>query len=545
MAKRKRRLRPSTELAALRRRLQEAEDTISAIRDGHIEALIVHAPEGEQIYTLRSADQPYRLMVEQMREGALTLGADGTILYCNQRFAELMARPPERIAGQPFRDFIDPEHLPTLHRVLTTQSCRAEVQLRTGTETSNPAQLSSIALNIDGVRTIAVVVTDLTHERTERGLRESNRLKDEFLATLSHELRTPLNVILGWTRMLLHDHLTEATRRHALELIDRNAHAQAQLVNDLVDMSRMTTGKLLVDLEPLPVVPVLEAALESVRPSAQAKNLSVETFWHVQDTNVLADATRLQQVLWNLFSNAVKFTPAGGRISVTATDVDGHVRIEVTDTGIGIDPAFQPHVFDRFRQADSATTRRYGGLGLGLAIVHDLVRLHGGDVEVRSAGLNQGATFIVTLRASDAPVRKSDRRRRHRQAVSLAGHSVLLLEDHADSRELLVEALHNSGAAVAAFGAAGEAFASLERVRPSVIVADIGLPDEDGYSFIRRVRAHSIPAIQSVPAIAVTAYATVPDRDEALAVGFQQHLPKPIDPGRLVQAIHDLTRRPV
>ena len=275
--------------------------------------------------------------------------------------------------------------------MLNSESYRAEVQLTTAAAApSNPAQLSSIALNIDGVRTVAVVVTDLTHERTERGLRESNRLKDEFLATLSHELRTPLNVILGWTRMLLTDHLDEKARQHALELIDRNAQAQAQLVNDLVDMSRMTTGKLQVELEPLPVVPVLEAALESVRPAAEAKDLAIHTSWRVHDANVLADATRLQQILWNLLSNAVKFTPNGGRISVSAQQVDQRIRIEVADTGIGIDPAFLPHVFDRFRQADSATTRRYGGLGLGLAIVHDLVRLHGGEVEVAQPRRRQG-----------------------------------------------------------------------------------------------------------------------------------------------------------
>jgi PAS domain S-box-containing protein len=526
----------------LRRRLQEAEETINAIRDGHIEALVVSAPEGEQIYTLRSADQPYRLMVEQMREGALTLSGDGTILYCNRRFAELMARPAERIAGQSLAEFLHADDRLTLQRVLNSESCRAEIQLKTAAAAFNPAQLSSITLNIDGVQTVAVVVTDLTHERTERGLRESNRLKDEFLATLSHELRTPLNVILGWTRMLLSDHVNENARKHALELIERNAQAQAQLVNDLVDMSRMTTGKLQVELESLPVVPVLEAALESVRPSAEAKDISIHTSWPVHEANVLADATRLQQILWNLLSNAVKFTPNGGRISVTAEQVAQRVRIEIADTGIGIDPDFLPHVFDRFRQADSATTRRYGGLGLGLAIVHDLVRLHGGNVEVRSSGVDQGATFVVTLRASNArPISRDQPRMR--QAISLKGHSIMLLEDHADSRELLVEALRNAGAEVAAFGAASDAFAALDRVRPSVIVADIALPHEDGYSFIRRVRAHSTPAIQAIPAIAVTAYATIPDRAEALAVGFQQHLAKPIDPGRLVQAIHELTRR--
>lgn len=545
MAKKKRKGRLSPTVEQLRRRLQEAEDTINAIRDGHVEALVVRASEGERIYTLRTADQPYRLMVEQMREGALTLAADGTILYCNQRFAELIARPPERIAGQVLGEFLHPDDLPTLQHVLNSESYRSEVQLKTAAETLNPAQLSSITLNIDGIRTIAVVVTDLTHERTERGLRESNRLKDEFLATLSHELRTPLNVILGWTRMLLHDYVTENARKHALELIDRNAQAQAQLVNDLVDMSRMTTGKLQVELEPLPVIPVLEAALESVRPTAEAKDLEIETSWRVSDANVLADPTRLQQVLWNLLSNAVKFTPNGGKIAVSAERIGQRIRIEVADTGIGIDPAFLPHVFDRFRQADSATTRRFGGLGLGLAIVHDLVRLHGGDVDVRSPGIGQGATFAVTFRASDAAAVAADRSRPSRKAISLKGYSILLLEDHADSRELLVEALRNSGADVTAFSAAKEAFAALERLHPSVIVADVALPDEDGYSFIRRVRAHSTPVIQAIPAIAVTAYATIPDRAEALAVGFQQHLPKPIDPARLIQAIRELNQRPV
>jgi len=344
--------------------------------------------------------------------------------------------------------------------------------------------------------------------------------------------------------MLLTDTLNEKSRKHAVELIDRNAHAQAQLVNDLVDMSRMTTGKLQVALEPLPVVPVLEAALESVRPAAEAKELRIQTSWRVHDTNILADPTRLQQILWNLLSNAVKFTPNGGRISVSAQRIDQRIRIEVADTGIGLDPVFLPHVFDRFRQADSATTRRYGGLGLGLAIVHDLVRLHGGDVEARSPGVGKGATFAVTFRASDDAALLTESPRSSRKSISLKGYSIMLVEDHADSRELLVQALRNSGATVAAFATASEAFAALDRLRPSVIVADIALPDEDGYSFIRRVRAHSTPAIQAIPAIAVTAYASIPDRAEALAVGFQQHLPKPVDPSGLIQVIREFNRRP-
>jgi signal transduction histidine kinase len=255
-------------------------------------------------------------------------------------------------------------------------------------------------MTIDSVRTVVIVVTDLTHERTERVLREANRMKDEFLATLSHELRTPLNVILGWSRMLLEEQLSDEARRRGLELIDRNAQLQAQLVNDLVDMSRIATGKLKLTPEALPVVPALEAAIETVRPAAEEKRIRIHSSWHADDALVLADATRLQQVLWNLLSNAVKFTPEGGAITLSADYEDDRIRIAVTDTGIGIDSAFLPFVFDRFRQADSATTRRFGGLGLGLAIVHDLVQLHGGEVEVHSPGVGLGATFVVTLRAS-------------------------------------------------------------------------------------------------------------------------------------------------
>ena len=371
MARRKSRTSASSRhIRELERRLREAEDTIQAICDGHVEALVVRTSHGEEIFTLRSADQPYRHMVEQMREGALTLAADGMILYCNKRFAELVAEPPERVAGRDVCEFVSSDDLPRLRTMLVSDSFRDEVQLRSAIGALNPAQISSIALSIDEVRTVAVVVTDLTHERVERGLRESSRLKDEFLATLSHELRTPLNVILGWTRMLLADHLPDTSRRHALELIDHNAHVQAQLVNDLVDMSRMSTGKLRLELEPMPIVPALEAALESIRPAALVKGLTIDTTFDLpDDTNVLADETRLQQVLWNLLSNAVKFTPTGGHVRVGASSDGDRIRIRVSDTGIGIDRAFLPHVFDRFRQADSGTTRGYGGLGLGLAIV--------------------------------------------------------------------------------------------------------------------------------------------------------------------------------
>jgi PAS domain S-box-containing protein len=535
--------RRSPTLQRLRQRLKEAEETLTAIREGHIEALVVGLPGAEQVYTLRSADQPYRLMVEQMREGAITLGMDGTVLYCNQRFAELLALPPERIVGQNVRQFIAGDER-VFAAILDNESFRGELHLRPAGCALTPAQLSSIALSIDGVRTVAVVITDLTHERVERGLRESNRLKDEFLATLSHELRTPLNVILGWTRMLLRDHLSAESRQHALELIDRNANAQAQLVNDLVDMSRVATGKLRLHLEPLLLLPVVHAALESVRPAADAKALKIDTTWDVaEDVHVLADATRLQQILWNLLSNAIKFTPRGGRIAVTLDSSGGRVRVAVADSGIGIDAEFLPHVFDRFRQADSGTTRVYGGLGLGLAIVHDLVHLHGGEVEVQSAGAGRGATFTVTLPTTNERGDGRVKRQRRGASADLSGRCVMLVEDHADSRELMVQALEQAGATVAAFENARDAYDAIARVRPAVVVADVGLPGESGYSLIRQIRGHHEAALRLVPAVAVTAYATDVDRAEALAAGFQQHLAKPVDPGHLIETLNAITRR--
>lgn len=528
-------------IRGLQRRLREAEDTIRAISGGHVDALVINSPDGEQLYTLRTADQPYRLMVEQMWEGALTLAADGAILYCNERFAQLMATESRRIIARNLSEFLAPEDHVRFRVLLGQESFRADFQLVSAAGTTHPAQLSSIALRIDDIRTVAVVVSDLTHEHIERGLRESNRLKDEFLATLSHELRTPLNVILGWTRMLLTGHLPDSARRRALRLIDHNAQAQAQLVNDLVDMSRMTTNKLRLELVSLPLVPALDTALDSVRPAAQAKNITLQTAWHSPTACVVADAMRLQQMLWNLLSNAVKFTPAGGTISLSAEEIDGCIRIEVSDTGIGIDGAFVPHVFDRFRQADSGTTRSHGGLGLGLAIVRDLVRLHGGDVGVRSDGAGRGATFWITLQP--ALEQTADSVRRSPKSRSLAGHLVAVVEDHDDSRELVRLALEKAGAEVAVFDRSSKALDAFDRSSPTAIVADIGLPDEDGYEFIRKVRRHQSAVVKAVPAIAVTAYASASDRALALEAGFQRHLAKPLDPHELIRIILEIAPR--
>jgi signal transduction histidine kinase len=336
-------------------------------------------------------------MVEHMHEGALTVSADGDILYANARFAEMLECATVDLLDRPLAAFVANGDRALVQLLLDAPSCREECRLVTQRGTELSVQLSSTALVVEGGRTMAVVVTELTPERLNRASYESNLLKDEFLATLSHELRTPLNIILGWTRMLLTGQLSPDATQHALELVDKNARTQSQLVSDLVDMSRVATGTLRVELQVLPIVPALEAAIDSVRLPAEAKEIAIDRAWLVEHASVLADPVRLQQILWNLLSNAVKFTPVGGHVGVSATPVAGAVKIEIADSGIGIDHHFVSYLFDRFSQAEAGPTRGYGGLGLGLAIVRDLVRLHHGVVAAQSAGPGRGATFSVTL----------------------------------------------------------------------------------------------------------------------------------------------------
>ncbi len=335
-----------------------------------------------------------------MSEGALTLSADGTILYANASFARMLDHNIIDVIDHPLASFVANDDRALVRLVLEAQACREECRLVTRRGAEIPVQFSSATLAGKGGRTVAVVVSELTPERVNKAINEANLLKDEFLATLSHELRTPLNVILGWTRMLLNGQLSPDATQHALELVDKNARTQSQLVSDLMDMSRVATGTLRLELEVLPIVPALEAAIDSVRLAAEAKEIAIDRAWLVEHASVLADPIRLQQILWNLLSNAVKFTPADGHIRVSAAAVPDAIRIEIADSGIGIDSHFVSYVFDRFRQADAGPTRGYGGLGLGLAIVRDLVRLHHGVVAAYSDGPGRGAMFAVTLPAA-------------------------------------------------------------------------------------------------------------------------------------------------
>jgi signal transduction histidine kinase len=379
---------------------------------------------------------------------------------------------------------------------------------------------------------------------------EANRMKDEFLATLSHELRTPLNAILGWVQVLRAGKLDPAASSRALETIERNARAQAQLIADLLDVSRIITGKLRLDSKPVELHRIIEAALDSIRPAADAKDIQLSISLAALSSPVLGDSDRLQQVVWNLLSNAIKFTQRGGRVEVHLRESGPNAVVQVRDTGIGIRPDFLPYVFDRFRQAESTLTRSHGGLGLGLSIVRHLIELHGGTVEVESEGEGQGATFLVRLplRAELAEGASIEGRQASSSSVwslpdLLKEVRVFVLEDEEDTRDLLVTALEQCGADVTAFGTVPETLAAFDRAAPDVLVSDIGIPVEDGYSLIRKVRSRDASHGGNVPAAALTAYARPEDRLRALEAGFQTHLAKPLDPAELVATVARLAGR--
>lgn len=384
--------------------------------------------------------------------------------------------------------------------------------------------------------------------------REANRIKDEFLATLSHELRTPLNAILGWTQLLRSDEggataSDAAELSHGLEVIERNARSQAKLIEDLLDVSRITTGKMRLNVRPTEVGKIVLSAADVVRPAAEAKQIKVDCRLDpaAGGAIITADPDRLQQVFWNLLSNAAKFTPAGGRITCELSRQGEDVVLRVTDTGAGIDPKFLPCVFDRFRQADSSSTRSQGGLGIGLTIVRHIVELHGGTVRAESAGEGAGATFTVTLPIASpaqepAPALPLSASGQNAPAATLKpgnvqGVRVLLVDDDPDAREVIREFLIRGGAEVATAASAAEAFIRLDEYRPNILISDIAMPEEDGYSFVRRVRSLPREAGGALPAIALSAYAREEDRRKSLSAGFQAHLAKPVEPQELLSTL--------
>jgi PAS domain S-box-containing protein len=426
-------------------------------------------------------------------------------------------------------------------RVIGTLTIIEDVTERVAREAELQSQIEA--------RTRLLASEKLARSEAER----ANRLKDEFLATISHELRNPLNAIMGWAHMMRLGKLTPANVERAVETIYRNAKSQAQLVADLLDVSRIISGKLRLDVRTVDLISIVNAAIDSVRPAVEAKGIQLQTMLDAETGPISGDADRLQQIVWNLLTNAVKFTPKGGEIQVKVQRIDSHAEIVVTDSGVGIRKEFLPYVFDRFRQADASTTRIHGGLGLGLSIVRQLVDLHGGSVNVHSEGEGQGATFTITLpfvgvasdqkEAEPAHPIQGDAVIPFEGLPSLQGIKVLVVDDEADTRELICQVLKECGSEVITSCSVAEALEALEEHKPDILISDLGMPDEDGYSLISKIRALPAEHGGQIPAAALTAYARAEDRMRVLRSGFQFHLPKPVDSAELVTVVASLAGR--
>jgi PAS domain S-box-containing protein len=524
---------------------------------------------------LAEGEARFRLMANSIPQLAWMARGDGWIFWYNQRWYDYTGTTPEEMQGWGWEKVHDAGELP---RVLekwkaahasgvpwedTFPLRRHDGELRWHLSRAEPLRDSDGSVIFWFGTNTDVTESRQAAEERERLLsaetkaraeaEKASRLKDEFLATLSHELRTPLNAILGWSQLLQRGRPEDI--EEGLAVITRNARSQAQLIEELLDMSRIVSGKLRIDVQRLNLAEVINAAADSVRPAADAKDIRIQTVLDAHVGPVRGDPGRLQQVVWNLLTNAVKFTPKGGRVQVALERVNSHVEVTVTDTGEGIRPEFLPHVFDRFRQADSTTTRAYGGLGLGLAIVKSIVEAHGGKVRAKSPGEGQGSTFSVELplmvvHVGDEP---EEVPRRHPRAPSpeddaravcnarvLEGVTVLVVDDERDARELIRRVLEDCRATVTVAADVASALDLLMRERPAVLLSDIGMPGEDGYALIRQVRELSADAGGDTPAAALTAFARSEDRRRALLAGFQSHVSKPVEPAELVAVVASL-----
>jgi PAS domain S-box-containing protein len=528
---------------------------------------------------LLQSGEPFRLLVQAVSDYAIfILDNEGHIVTWNLGAQKIKGYSADEIIGKHFSIFYTEEDLkwdkPGYELKVAAEVGRFEDEgwriRKDGSRFWANVVITALRGEDGNLRGFGKVTRDLTERKyaEEQRLKlareqvaraeadAANRAKDEFLATVSHELRTPLNAILGWGGLIRNSKLDKETLARGLDTIERNAKLQAQLIEDLLDVSRIISGKLRLTVMPVELPQIIEAAIDSIRPAAEAKSIRLQVMLDTNTGLVSGDPDRLQQVIWNLLSNAMKFTDKGGRVQVRLERINSHVEITVSDTGKGISPEFLPYVFDRFRQADSSITRLHGGLGLGLAIVRHLIELHGGRVYAQSPGEGQGATFSLQLpviiahgsgrfaiNAEEANASSAALEAGFGSSPSLEGLSILVVDDEVDARDLLTVILEERKAQVTTVASAAEAYETLEWLRPDVIISDIGLPGEDGYSLIRNVRLKEARERQGWrPAIALTAHARVEDRLRALSAGYQAHVAKPVEPTELVAVIASLVR---
>jgi PAS domain S-box-containing protein len=510
------------EIDDLRTRLAEAEETLRAIRHGEVDALLIVDGSGERVYTLRSADAPYRALIEQMQEGAVTLTARGDIVYSNRRFAELVETPLQHVIGASIDDFVDEADRSALQALIAEGSGKLRTRLRNPSRPALEAHMSVSHVVVDDVAYCTLIVTDVS---TLTKVQRESQSKDEFLAMLAHELRNPLGAIAGAVQVLGLTTLREPHARHARDVIHRQALHMARLVDDLLDVGRVMTGKIVLERQPVNLgesVRSCVAGLTSGRKSEGRVEMVVEPAW------VNADPVRLEQIVGNLVSNALKFSPPDKPVRVTVSALGTEALLCVADEGTGISPDLLPHIFELFVQADDTRDRSKGGLGIGLTLVRQLVELHGGTIEASSNGADEGSSFTVRLPAAQPPAPSPvsvppDATRRTKR--------VLLVDDHADARNMYMLVLRADGHEVFQAEDGIAALAMFETVKPDVAFVDIGLPGMDGYDVARQIR--SGPGGRDVTLIALTGYGFPEDRERSRAAGFDRHLVKPATPDDL------------
>jgi PAS domain S-box-containing protein len=515
----------------------------------------------------REAEALFRTLAEGIPSMAWVRRSDGSYEYLNPQWHTYTGWSAADLAEHGHEELIHPDELPKvkrLHQAAVASGSEYATEFRhrrqDGEWRWTDSRVAPVRDAEGKIRRWVGMLTDIHDQRQEREhlldnersarteAEEASRLKDEFLAIVSHELRTPLSAIFGWSQLLLSPKIADTELQKGLETISRNARSQAQIIDDLLDMSRIITGKIRLDLQTVDLSQMLEKALDSVRPAAAVKGVRIEAMIK-PSFPVKGDPDRLQQILWNLFSNAIRFTPQGGKMQVALERVSSHLEVSVSDTGEGIDPEFLPFVFDRFRQQDGSTSRTHGGLGLGLSIVRNLVELHGGEIRALSAGVGKGSTFILHLPISLADLAKAPERRESMETglpfeePSLEGLKILVVDDEPDTREVLRRLLESCAAQVLAAASAREALALLRQEKPHVLVSDIGMPHEDGYWLIEQVRSLAPEEGGAIPALALTALARAEDRLRALRAGFQAHTAKPVETVELIYVVAGLAGR--
>ena len=535
------------EYTGLCEQLREARETLEAIQSGSVDAVVVKGESGSQIYSLTSAEQRYRIYVEQMQEGAITVSEDGLILYCNQRFADMVKLPLERVIGAGIASHFPPEAWANLSTVFTEQRdvMKRESLLQSSAGHPLAVHLTASRLPSPGQNILCVVVTDLTEQKKQQELRvakdiadQSNLAKDAFLAALSHELRTPLTPVLMAAVALDEDPALPEHLRRDLAMIRRNVELEARLIDDLLDLTRIAQGKLELRLGPLDVHVVIQGALEICRPDFVAKHQQVELHLDARDAATSGDAVRLQQALWNLIRNAIKFTPPGGTITIrTGNTAPDGIWVQVRDTGIGFEPHESLKLFEAFEQGGRHVTRQFGGLGLGLAIGASILAAHGGTIRAESRGPGLGATFTLGL-----PLRPSapDPAAPTPAAAALPATRhlrILLVEDHKDTRLTLQRYLQRSHHEVTVAETAHQALTLAAAQEFDLVISDLGLPDEGGgCALMRQLRER-----QGLKGIAVSGYGTEDDIARSRAAGFSHHLTKPINLERLKTLILEVS----